>query len=138
MKTIQIPDFKLSNVINNILLYSKLTDNTGVFSSDDKIYETIETVINDIRKNPLILNYFNYSEEEHYLLEDVILNGLDYPGVYDDFISEIVRKNKLAIFNELTIYITFSLINKNKNFDKLFNQIILNARKTNSHVKFNK
>lgn len=138
MKTIQIPDFKLSNVINNILLYSKLTDNTGVFSSDDKIYETIETVINDIRKNPLILNYFNYSEEEHYLLEDVILNGLDYPGVYDDFISEIVRKNKLAISNELTIYITFSLINKNKNFDKLFNQIILNARKTNSHVKFNK
>ena len=138
MKTIQIPDFKLSNVINNILLYSKLTDNTGVFSSDDKIYETIETVINDIRKNPLILNYFNYSEEEHYLLEDVILNGLDYPGVYDDFISEIVRKNKLAISNELTIYITFSLINKNKNFDKLFNQIILNARKTNSQVKFNK
>lgn len=132
----KIPKFKLSNVLNNILLYGKLTGNKSGSSSPEKTKETIEMIINDIQNNPSILLYFNYSEEEYTIIEDIILNGLEYPGVKEDFIDELVRKNEISLYNENTIYNELCIIN-NKDMKYFYMNCINKARKNNTQVNFN-
>lgn len=135
MKLIEIPKFKLSNVLNNILLYGQLTGNKSGSSSPEKAKETIEMIINDIQNNPSILDYFNYSEEEYAIIEDVILNGLEYPGVREDFIQELVRKNEISLYDENTIFIMLNL-KHNKDMKYYLLKCVAEARRTGSQVKF--
>lgn len=131
----EIPKFKLSNVLNNILLYTQLTGNKSGSSSPEKAKETIEMIIDDIQNNPSILLYFNYTEEEYLMIEDVILNGLEYPGVKEDFIDELVRKNEISIYDENTIFIMLNL-KHNKDMNYYYLNCINKARKTGTQVKF--
>lgn len=133
----KIPKFKLSNIVNNISIYNKLTDNyysdvsRNVKNSNLSfiINNIIINVIKDIQNNPSILIYFNYDIDEYLKIEDIILNGLEYPGVYDDFKTELIRKNEIAINNERKIK---RFINK-----YYFLTCINKARKNNTQVNFN-
>lgn len=133
----KIPKFKLSNIVNNISIYNKLTDNyysdvsRNVKNSNLSfiINNIIINVIKDIQNNPSILLYFNYDIDEYLKIEDIILNGLEYPGVYDDFKTELIRKNEIAINNERKIK---RFINKS-----YFLTCINKARKNNTQVNFN-
>lgn len=132
----EIPKFKLSNVINNISIFNKLTGNKSGSSSLEKIKETIEMIINDIQNNPSILLYFNYDIDEYLKIEDIILNGLEYPGVKEDFIDELVRKNEISLYNENTIYNELCIIN-NKDMKYFYMNCINKSRKTGTQINFN-
>lgn len=106
------PPFKLYNVINNIFIYNKLRGQTfGMEIPKNTANNKIETfvehylknIIMDLQQNPNNLNYFNYSLDERDQILDLILNGLEYPGVYEDFLRELVLKNLNAINNERQI-----------------------------------
>ena len=74
------------------------------------------------------------------MIYDVITNGFEYPGVKEDFISELIRKNELnlnfekTIFNSVKDYYNLNNIETN-NFLKMK---ILNSRKNNIQLNLKK
>lgn len=130
-------ELKLSNVVNNLDIFSKLI---GRKYLNNDITSTIDEIVEDLIFNPSILEYFNYSENEKDMIYDVITNGFEYPGVKEDFISELIRKNELnlnfekTIFNSVKDYYNLNNIETN-NFLKMK---ILNSRKNNIQLNLKK
>ena len=130
-------ELKLSNVVNNLDIFSKLI---GRKYLNNDITSTIDEIVEDLIFNPSILEYFNYSENEKDMIYDVISNGFEYPGVKEDFISELIRKNELnlnfekTIFNSVKDYYNLNNIETN-NFLKMK---ILNSRKNNIKLNLKK
>lgn len=130
-------ELKLSNVVNNLDIFSKLI---GRKYLNNDITSTIDEIVEDLIFNPSILEYFNYSENEKDMIYDVISNGFEYPGVKEDFISELIRKNELnlnfekTIFNSVKDYYNLNNIETN-NFLKMK---ILNSRKNNIQLNLKK
>ena len=130
-------ELKLSNVINNLDIFSKLIDRKYI---NTDVESTVNEIVEDLIFNPSILEYFNYSENEKDMIYDVITNGFEYPGVKEDFISELIRKNELnlnfekTIFNSVKDYYNLNNIETN-NFLKMK---ILNSRKNNIQLNLKK
>ena len=130
-------ELKLSNVVNNLDIFSKLI---GRKYLNNDITSTIDEIVEDLIFNPSILEYFNYSENEKDMIYDVITNGFEYPGVKEDFINELIRKNELnlnfekTIFNSVKDYYNLNNIETN-NFLKMK---ILNSRKNNIQLNLKK
>ncbi len=130
-------ELKLANVVNNLDIFSKLI---GRKYLNNDITSTINEIVEDLIFNPSILEYFNYSENEKDMIYDVITNGFEYPGVKEDFISELIRKNEInlnfekTIFNSVKDYYNLNNIETN-NFLKMK---ILNSRKNNIQLNLKK
>ena len=130
-------ELKLSNVINNLDIFSKLIDRKYI---NTDVESTVNEIVEDLIFNPSILEYFNYSENEKDMIYDVITNGFEYPGVKEDFINELIRKNELnlnfekTIFNSVKDYYNLNNI-KTNNFLKMK---ILNSRKNNIQLNLKK
>lgn len=130
-------ELKLANVVNNLDIFSKLIDRKYL---NNDITSTINEIVEDLIFNPSILEYFNYSEIEKDMIYDVITNGFEYPGVKEDFISELIRKNELnlnfekTIFNSVKDYYNLNNIETN-NFLKMK---IINSRKNNMQLNLKK
>lgn len=130
-------ELKLANVVNNLDIFSKLI---GRKYLNNDITSTINEIVEDLIFNPSILEYFNYSENEKDMIYDVITNGFEYPGVKEDFISELIRKNELnlnfekTIFNSVKDYYNLNNIETN-NFLKMK---IINSRKNNMQLNLKK
>lgn len=130
-------ELKLANVVNNLDIFSKLI---GRKYLNNDITSTINEIVEDLIFNPSILEYFNYSEIEKDMIYDVITNGFEYPGVKEDFISELIRKNELnlnfekTIFNSVKDYYNLNNIETN-NFLKMK---IINSRKNNIQLNLKK
>ena len=130
-------ELKLSNVINNLDIFSKLIDRKYI---NTDVESTVNEIVEDLIFNPSILEYFNYSENEKDMIYDVITNGFEYPGVKEDFINELIRKNELnlnfekTIFNSVKEYYNLNNIETN-NFLKMK---ILNSRKNNIQLNLKK
>lgn len=132
-----IIELKLANVINNLDIFSILI---GRKYLNINIESTINEIVDDLIFNPSILEYFNYSENEKDMIYDVITNGFEYPGVKNDFISELIRKNELNLNFEKTIFNNISeLYNLNKDETKKFlKNKILYSIKNNTQLNLNK
>ena len=137
IKMENLVELKLSNVINNLDIFSKLIDRKYI---NTDVKSTVNEIVEDLIFNPSILEYFNYSENEKDMIYDVITNGFEYPGVKEDFINELIRKNELnlnfekTIFNSVKDYYNLNNIETN-NFLKMK---ILNSRKNNIQLNLKK
>ena len=137
IKMENLVELKLSNVINNLDIFSKLIDRKYI---NTDVKSTVNEIVEDLIFNPSILEYFNYSENEKDMIYDVITNGFEYPGVKEDFINELIRKNELnlnfekTIFNSVKEYYNLNTIETN---DFLKNKI-LNSRKNNIQLNLKK